>query len=111
MNRQHRLVLGLAGLTALMLGAGTYWLASQEPDKTAEVTSTTPDVRREAPRRQEPVEPVEPVRVKQPERTKPEPVARPPKKPQPRPPRIDRGRPRRDHPKRIEKKKDVPPAG
>jgi hypothetical protein len=108
MNRQHRLILGLAGLTALMLGAGTYWLASQETDKTAEVTSRTPAVRREAPQREERVEPV---RVKQPERAKPEPVARRPKKRPPRPPTINRERPRRGHAKRIEKKKDVPPAG
>ena len=108
MNRQHRLVLGLAGLTALMLGAGTYWLASKETDKTAEATSTTPDVRRKVPQQEEPVESV---RVRQPERAKPEPVVRRPKKPQPRPPRINRERPRRNHPKRIEEKKDVPPAG
>ena len=111
MNRQHRLVLGLAGLTALMLGAGTYWLASQEPDKTAEATSTTPDVRSKVPQREEPVGSEEPVRVSQPEKAKPEPVVRRPKKPQPRPPRINRERPGRPRPKRTEKKKDVPPAG
>ncbi len=110
MNQQNRLAFGLTGLTAFLLGAGTYWVAFDRPSEAPPSVLSGPIVDGRKPRPDRPPPKVEKSRPEKPREQ--EVVSRRPKEKPGSEPRPGSARTRRPpRPGRHVKTRPTPPAG